>query len=67
MEFNEQMRMRILELIRHQIPDPNLPVQYNPVLLLLTDMMRRLEALEAEVFPPVPPVPPVDPEEEEEE
>lgn len=48
--MTEQMRLRILELLRHQIPDPNLAVQNNPVVVLLLDLLARVDALEAEVF-----------------
>lgn len=66
MEYTEAMKQKLEELIRFNIPDPGRAPTDNTFLLLLADMLRRIEALEAETFP-APPAPPVEPGEEEEE
>lgn len=48
--MTEDARNRLLELLRHQVPDPNLSVQENPVTVWVLELLARVEALEEEVF-----------------
>ena len=63
MEYTEAMKQKLEELIRFNIPDPGRAPTDNTFLLLLSDMLARIEALEAEIFPAIE----EDEEEEEEE
>lgn len=43
---------RLELLITHQVPEPALPVQDNPLVDLLKEIIARIEALEARPVPP---------------
>lgn len=53
------MDKRVIDLIRTQIPEPNLAASQNPLVLFLADMKAAFDALDA--APPVTPPDPVDP------
>lgn len=63
--MDEKLHTRIRELLRHNVPSPDFSTQFHPVVLLIRDLLDRLDALEAEVL--YDEETSVDPPEEEEE